>query len=117
MYVPRLSPVLCLLNVFPAQTFGSAIVSLNTQGSQIIVGDIARIRSLYCLQTARNRLLIFADDSQPGGPPLSCTVSVRLQERTTWTSQGHHWNGLTELGQVNYRQNSDRTQTHLRFSR
>lgn len=47
------------------QTFASAIVTLETQGSRIIVGDMQESVSFVAYKPPENRLLIFADDSQP----------------------------------------------------
>ncbi len=54
-----------LVECVSAQTFGSAIVSLNTQGSRIIVGDMQESVHFTVYKQPENRLLIFADDSQP----------------------------------------------------
>jgi splicing factor 3B subunit 3 len=48
-----------------SQTFASAIVTLNTQGSRIIVGDMQESLSFAVYKAPENRLLVFADDSQP----------------------------------------------------
>ena len=47
-----------------SQTFGSAIVTLNTQGSRIIVGDMQESIVYAVYKAPENRLLIFADDTQ-----------------------------------------------------
>ncbi len=57
--------VLRLLNVFPRRRSGSAIVSLNTQGLRIIVGDMQESVHFTVYKQPENRLLIFADDLQP----------------------------------------------------
>ncbi len=54
-----------LVECVSAQTFGSAIVSLNTQGSRIIVGDMQESVHFTVYKQPENRLLIFADDLQP----------------------------------------------------
>ena len=54
-----------LLRKVETKTFGSAIVTLNTQGSRIIVGDMQESVVLAVYKAPENRLLIFADDSQP----------------------------------------------------
>ncbi|KAF7782979.1 hypothetical protein Agabi119p4_2355 [Agaricus bisporus var. burnettii] len=45
--------------------FGSAIVTLSTQGSRILVGDMQESIFFAVYKAPENRLLIFADDSQP----------------------------------------------------
>jgi splicing factor 3B subunit 3 len=50
---------------FIFQTFSTAIVSLNTQGSRIIVGDMQESIHYAVYKAPENRLLIFADDTQP----------------------------------------------------
>ncbi len=67
-----------LVECVSAQTFGSAIVSLNTQGSRIIVGDMQESVHLAVYKPPENRLLIFADDSQP-----SCTTATVMVDYTT----------------------------------
>lgn len=47
------------------QTFSSAIVTLNTQGSRILVGDMQDSIFFVAYKAPENRLLIFADDTQP----------------------------------------------------
>lgn len=47
------------------QTFSSAIVTLNTQGSRILVGDMQDSIFFAVYKAPENRLLIFADDMQP----------------------------------------------------
>ncbi|KAF5357416.1 hypothetical protein D9758_005852 [Tetrapyrgos nigripes] len=54
-----------LLRKVENKSFASAIVSLNTQGSRIIVGDMQESVSFAVYKPPENRLLIFADDSQP----------------------------------------------------
>ncbi|KAF9512528.1 hypothetical protein BS47DRAFT_1345296 [Hydnum rufescens UP504] len=54
-----------LLRKCENKNFASAIVTLNTQGSRIIVGD-AQDSLHYCVyKPPENRLLIFADDTSP----------------------------------------------------
>lgn len=50
---------------FHFQTFTTAIVSLATQGSRIIVGDMQESIQFAVYKAPENRLLTFADDSQP----------------------------------------------------
>ncbi|KAF9448327.1 hypothetical protein P691DRAFT_775506 [Macrolepiota fuliginosa MF-IS2] len=45
--------------------FASAIVTLSTQGSRILVGDMQESVYFAVYKAPENRLLIFADDSQP----------------------------------------------------
>ena len=47
------------------QGFTGAIVSLNTQGSRIIVGDMQESVHYAVYKAPENRLLVFADDAQP----------------------------------------------------
>ncbi len=47
------------------QSFLSAIVTLATQGSRILVGDMQESISFAVYKAPENRLLVFADDSQP----------------------------------------------------
>ncbi|KAI0755924.1 mono-functional DNA-alkylating methyl methanesulfonate N-term-domain-containing protein [Irpex lacteus] len=47
------------------KTFSSAIVTLATQGSRIIVGDMQESIFFATYKPPENRLLVFADDSQP----------------------------------------------------
>jgi splicing factor 3B subunit 3 len=47
------------------KTFGSAIITLNTQGSRIIVGDMQESLYYTVYKPPENRLLVFADDGQP----------------------------------------------------
>lgn len=54
------TPLTCIF-----QTFSTAIVSLNTQGSRIIVGDMQESIHYAVYKAPENRLLIFADDTQP----------------------------------------------------
>jgi len=44
------------------QTFGSAVVTLNTQGSRILVGDMQESVYFAVYKAPENRLLVFADD-------------------------------------------------------
>lgn len=46
------------------QNFGSAIVTLSTQGSRIIIGDMQESISYAVYKPPENRLLVFADDTQ-----------------------------------------------------
>ncbi|KAG1739240.1 CPSF A subunit region-domain-containing protein [Suillus lakei] len=54
-----------LLRKAENKTFSTAIVSLNTQGSRIIVGDMQESIHFAVYKAPENRLLIFADDTQP----------------------------------------------------
>ncbi|KAF7971621.1 hypothetical protein HWV62_20728 [Athelia sp. TMB] len=54
-----------LLRKVENKTFACAIVSLNTQGSRIIVGDMQESLSFAVYKAPENRLLVFADDTQP----------------------------------------------------
>lgn len=54
-----------LLRKAENKTFSTAIVSLNTQGSRIIVGDMQESIYFAVYKAPENRLLIFADDTQP----------------------------------------------------
>ncbi len=47
------------------KSFATAIVSLATQGSRIIVGDMQESVFFVAYKAPENRLLVFADDSQP----------------------------------------------------
>ncbi len=47
------------------QTFATAIISLNTLGSRLIVGDIQESVFYAVYKAPENRLLVFADDTQP----------------------------------------------------
>ncbi|KAI0786785.1 CPSF A subunit region-domain-containing protein [Abortiporus biennis] len=53
-----------LLRKVENKTFSSAIVTLNTQGSRIIVGDMQDSIFYVVYKAPENRLLSFADDSQ-----------------------------------------------------
>ncbi|KZV82735.1 hypothetical protein EXIGLDRAFT_742284 [Exidia glandulosa HHB12029] len=54
-----------LLRKAENKLFTTAVTSLSTQGSRIIAGD-AQQSILYCVyKAAENRLLVFADDTQP----------------------------------------------------
>ncbi|KAG6812703.1 pre-mRNA-splicing factor rse1 [Tricholoma furcatifolium] len=54
-----------LLRKVENKTFSSPIVSLATQGSRIIVGDMQESILYAVYKPPENRLLIFADDTQP----------------------------------------------------
>ncbi|SJK97148.1 probable Pre-mRNA-splicing factor RSE1 [Armillaria ostoyae] len=54
-----------LLRKVENKTFASPIISLNTQGSRIIVGEMQESVSFAVYKAPENRLLVFADDSQP----------------------------------------------------
>lgn len=54
-----------LLRKVENKTFASAIVTLATQGSRILVGDMQESVSFAVYKPPENRLLVFADDSQP----------------------------------------------------
>ncbi|KAF8907837.1 CPSF A subunit region-domain-containing protein [Gymnopilus junonius] len=54
-----------LLRKVENKTFTTAIVSLATQGSRIIVGDMQESIQFAVYKAPENRLLTFADDSQP----------------------------------------------------
>ncbi|EJU02199.1 hypothetical protein DACRYDRAFT_21931 [Dacryopinax primogenitus] len=54
-----------LLRKCENKSFATAIVTLSTQGSRIIVGDMAESIYFATYKPPENRLLIFADDSQP----------------------------------------------------
>ncbi|KAJ8076333.1 pre-mRNA-splicing factor rse1 [Marasmius tenuissimus] len=54
-----------LLRKVENKQFGSAIVTLNTQGSRLIVGDMQESVSYAVYKAPENRLLVFADDTQP----------------------------------------------------
>ncbi|KAJ6518066.1 Cleavage/polyadenylation specificity factor, A subunit, partial [Mycena vitilis] len=54
-----------LLRKVENKSFASAIISLNTQGSRILVGDMQESVSFAVYKPPENRLLIFADDTQP----------------------------------------------------
>jgi splicing factor 3B subunit 3 len=48
------------------QTFPTAILSINTQGSRIVVGDMQESTFFVAYKTQPNKqLLVFADDTQP----------------------------------------------------
>ncbi|GBE80630.1 CPSF A subunit region-domain-containing protein [Sparassis latifolia] len=53
-----------LLRKVENKTFASAIVSLHTQGSRILVGDMEESVSYAVYKPPENRLLVFADDTQ-----------------------------------------------------
>ncbi|KAI0066041.1 hypothetical protein BV25DRAFT_1849538 [Artomyces pyxidatus] len=63
-----------LLRKVENKTFSSAIVSLNTQGSRILVGDMQESVSFAVYKAPENRLLVFADDSQPRW--ITCSTMV-----------------------------------------
>ncbi|KAN0091266.1 CPSF A subunit region domain containing protein [Tylopilus felleus] len=54
-----------LLRKAENKTFSTAIVTLNTQGSRILVGDMQDSIFYVAYKAPENRLLIFADDMQP----------------------------------------------------
>ncbi|KAF9652978.1 hypothetical protein BDM02DRAFT_3160528 [Thelephora ganbajun] len=54
-----------LLRKVENKSFGGAIISLNTQGSRIIVGDMQESVHYAVYKAPENRLLVFADDTQP----------------------------------------------------
>ncbi|KAK7053156.1 pre-mRNA-splicing factor rse1 [Paramarasmius palmivorus] len=54
-----------LLRKVENKQFASAIVSLNTQGSRILVADMQESVSFAVYKPPENRLLVFADDTQP----------------------------------------------------
>ncbi|KAF8843027.1 hypothetical protein BDN67DRAFT_964913 [Paxillus ammoniavirescens] len=54
-----------LLRKAENKAFSSVIVTLNTQGSRILVGDMQDSIFYAVYKAPENRLLIFADDSQP----------------------------------------------------
>lgn len=47
------------------QQFPTGIVSLSTQGSRILVGDLQESIFYVAYKQAENKLIVFADDSQP----------------------------------------------------
>ena len=47
------------------QSFSSPIVAINTQGSRLVVGDMQESVFYAVYKPPENRLLVFADDSQP----------------------------------------------------
>ncbi|EIM81285.1 uncharacterized protein STEHIDRAFT_86633 [Stereum hirsutum FP-91666 SS1] len=53
-----------LLRKAESKTFASAIISLNTQGSRIIVGDMQESIAYAVYKAPENKLLVFADDTQ-----------------------------------------------------
>ncbi|KAI0916430.1 pre-mRNA-splicing factor rse1 [Taiwanofungus camphoratus] len=53
-----------LLRKVENKSFSSAIVTLNTQGSRILVGDMQESVSYAVYKPPENRLLVFADDTQ-----------------------------------------------------
>ncbi|KIY70657.1 hypothetical protein CYLTODRAFT_419613 [Cylindrobasidium torrendii FP15055 ss-10] len=54
-----------LLRKCENKNFGSSIVTLETQGSRILVGDMQESMVFVAYKPPENRLLIFADDTQP----------------------------------------------------
>lgn len=54
-----------LLRKVENKSFSSAIVTLNTQGSRILVGDMQESVFYAVYKPPENKLLIFADDTQP----------------------------------------------------
>ncbi|RPD53419.1 hypothetical protein L226DRAFT_617381 [Lentinus tigrinus ALCF2SS1-7] len=54
-----------LLRKVENKNFFSSIVTLNTQGSRIIVGDMQESIYYAAYKPPENRLLVFADDTQP----------------------------------------------------
>ncbi|KAF8580455.1 hypothetical protein K439DRAFT_1654330 [Ramaria rubella] len=54
-----------LLRKVENKSFPSAIVTLNTQGSRIVVGDMQESVFFAVYKSPENRLLIFADDTSP----------------------------------------------------
>ncbi|OSD06959.1 hypothetical protein PYCCODRAFT_1474347 [Trametes coccinea BRFM310] len=54
-----------LLRKVENKNFPSAVVTLNTQGSRIIVGDMQESVFYAVYKPPENKLLIFADDTQP----------------------------------------------------
>ncbi|KAI0268860.1 CPSF A subunit region-domain-containing protein [Gloeopeniophorella convolvens] len=62
------------------KSFGSAIVTLNTQGSRILVGDMQESMYYAIYKAPENRLLIFADDSQPRW--ITCSMMVNYSRAT-----------------------------------
>ncbi|TFY79904.1 hypothetical protein EWM64_g4112 [Hericium alpestre] len=63
-----------LLRKVENKTFASAIVTLNTQGSRILVGDMQESVSYAVYKAPENRLLVFADDTQPRW--ITCSTMV-----------------------------------------
>lgn len=59
----RIDLILMVLNA--SQSFTAAIVTLNTQGSRLIVGDMQESIYFAVYKAPENRLLVFADDTQP----------------------------------------------------
>ncbi|KAF8512400.1 CPSF A subunit region-domain-containing protein [Gautieria morchelliformis] len=54
-----------LLRKVENKSFPSAIITLNTQGSRIIVGDMQESIFFAVYKSPENRMLIFADDTSP----------------------------------------------------
>ncbi|KAI0051028.1 hypothetical protein FA95DRAFT_1513146 [Auriscalpium vulgare] len=63
-----------LLRKVENKTFAAAIVTLNTQGSRILVGDMQDSISFAVYKAPENRLLVFADDTQPRW--ITCSTMV-----------------------------------------
>lgn len=54
-----------LLRKVENKSFSTAIVSLSTQGSRLLVGDMQDSVSYVVYKPAENRLIVFADDVVP----------------------------------------------------
>ncbi|KAF8510565.1 CPSF A subunit region-domain-containing protein [Hysterangium stoloniferum] len=67
-----------LLRKVENKAFPSAIMTLNTQGSRLIVGDMQESVFFAVYKSPENRLLIFADDVQP-----RWTTAVAMVDYTT----------------------------------
>ncbi|GAA5996109.1 U2 snRNP complex subunit RSE1 [Rhodotorula paludigena] len=63
-----------LLRKAENKTFGSMIMTLNTQGSRIVVGDAQESVYFAVYKAAENRLLVFADDTSPRWTTASIMV-------------------------------------------
>ncbi|KAI8974178.1 CPSF A subunit region-domain-containing protein [Trametes punicea] len=63
-----------LLRKVENKNFSSAIVTLNTQGSRLLVGDMQDSVFYAVYKPPENRLLIFADDTQPRW--ITCTAML-----------------------------------------
>ena len=70
----------------PSTSFSSPIVSLNTQGSRILVGDMQDSISYAVYKAPENRLLVFADDSQPRW--VTCAAMVDYGQATQGLVEG-----------------------------
>lgn len=68
-----------LLRKVENKTFSTAISSLSTQGSRLMVGDAQDSISYAVYKPAENRLLVFADDIAPRW--TTCTTMV---DYDTW---------------------------------